>query len=117
MGNTAYDSFFGQMVVAVQGRNDLAVIHPLSFTVTGRIPTPGCDHPHGQALDVTDQGMFVGREANATMVTVDLVNRNVVDHHGVGETPEVLAYDPVQGVSMSPPKAAGSASSITTTDI
>jgi DNA-binding beta-propeller fold protein YncE len=97
VGNIVYDSFLGQMVVAVQGRNDLAVVDPLSFTVTGRIPTPGCDHPHGQALDVTNRVMFVGCEANATMVTVDLANRNVIDHHGVGETPDVLAYDPGAG--------------------
>ena len=89
-----YDTFLDQMVVAVQGRNDLAVVDPVSFTVTERIPTPGCDHPHGQALDVTDQVMFVGCEANATMVTIDLANRNVIDHHAVGETPDVLAYDP-----------------------
>ena len=94
VGNVVYDSFLDQMVVAVQGRNDLAVIDPVSFTVTERIPTPGCDHPHGQALDDTDQVMFVGCEANATMVTVDLANRNVIDHHDVGETPDVLAYDP-----------------------
>ena len=93
VGNVVYDTFLDQMVVAVQGRNDLAVVDPVSFTVTERIPTPGCDHPHGQALDVTDQVMFVGCEANATMVTVDLANRNVIDHHGVGETPDVLAYD------------------------
>ena len=94
VGNVVYDPPTDRMVVAVQGRNDLAVIDPVSFTVTERIPTPGCDHPHGQALDVTDQVMFVGCEANATMVTVDLANRNVIDHHGVGETPDVLAYDP-----------------------
>jgi YVTN family beta-propeller protein len=94
VGNVVYDTSLDQMVVAVQGRNDLAVIDPVSFTVTERIPTPGCDHPHGQALDATDQVMFVGCEANATMVTVDLANRNVIDHHGVGETPDVLAYDP-----------------------
>jgi DNA-binding beta-propeller fold protein YncE len=94
VGNVVYDTPLDQMVVAVQGRNDLAVIDPVSFTVTERIPTPGCDHPHGQALDVTDQVMFVGCEANATMVTVDVANRNVIDHHGVGETPDVLAYDP-----------------------
>jgi DNA-binding beta-propeller fold protein YncE len=93
VGNVVYDSFLDQMVVAVQGRNDLAFIDPASFAVTERIPTPGCDHPHGQALDLADQVMFVGCEANATMVTVDLVNRNVIDHHGVGETPDVLAYD------------------------
>ncbi len=94
VGNVVYDTFLDQMVVALQGRNDLAVIDPVSFTVTERIPTPGCDHPHGQALDPTDQVMFVGCEANATIVTVDLANRNVIDHHGVGETPDVLAYDP-----------------------
>src|SRR5262245_62971387 len=41
--------------------------------------------------------MFVGCEANATMVTVDLTGRAVIDHHGVGETPDVLAYDPGAG--------------------
>ena len=57
-------------------------------------PRPAATIPHGQALDATDQVMFVGCESNATMVTVDLINRNVIDHHGVGETPDVLAYDP-----------------------
>ena len=94
VGNIVYDSFLDQMVVAVQGRNDLAFINPVSFAVTERIPTPGCDHPHGQALDLTEQVMFIGCEANATIVTLDLANRNVIDHHGVGEAPDVLAYDP-----------------------
>jgi DNA-binding beta-propeller fold protein YncE len=93
VGNVVYDSFLDQMVVAVQGRNDLAFIDPVSFAVTERVPTPGCDHPHGQALDLAEQVMFVGCEANATMLTVDLVNRNVIDHHAVGEMPDVLAYD------------------------
>jgi DNA-binding beta-propeller fold protein YncE len=94
VGNVVFDTFLDQMVVAVQGRNDLAVIDPVTFVVTERIPTPGCDRPHGQALDGTDRVMFVGCEANATMVTVDLGNRNVIDHHEVGQTPDVLAYDP-----------------------
>jgi DNA-binding beta-propeller fold protein YncE len=93
VGNVVYDSFTDQMVVAVQGSNDLAVIDPVSFAVTRRIPTPGCDHPHGQALDLAEQVMFVGCEANAMMVTVDITSGNVVDRHGVGETPDVLAYD------------------------
>jgi hypothetical protein len=37
--------------------------YPVSSTVTERIPTPGCEHPHGQALNVADQMMFVGCEA------------------------------------------------------
>src|SRR5215212_326250 len=94
VGNVVYNRFLDQMVVAVQGRNDLAVIDPVSFAVTEHIPTPGCDHPHGQALDITDQIMFVGCEANATMITVDLADQNVIDRQKVGETPDVLAYDP-----------------------
>jgi DNA-binding beta-propeller fold protein YncE len=93
VGNVVYDSFLDQMVVAVQGRGDLAFVDPVKFTVTERIPTPGCDRPHGQALDLTDQVMFVGCEANATLVTVDLANRTVIDHQHVGDTPDVLAYD------------------------
>ena len=97
VGNVVYDSFLDQMVVAVQGRNELAVIDPTSYIVTQRISTSDCDHPHGQALDVTNQVMFVGCEGNATMVTVDLSKRAVVDRHEVGETPDVLAYDPGAG--------------------
>jgi DNA-binding beta-propeller fold protein YncE len=93
VGNVVYDSFLDQMVVAVQGRGDLAFVDPVKFTVTERIPTPGCDRPHGQALDLAEQVMFVGCEANATLVTVDLANRRVIDHQQVGDTPDVLAYD------------------------
>jgi DNA-binding beta-propeller fold protein YncE len=93
VGNVVYDSFLDQMVVAVQGRADLAFIDPVKFTVTERIPTPGCDSPHGQALDLADHVMFVGCEANATLVTVDLANRTVIDHQQVGDTPDVPAYD------------------------
>jgi DNA-binding beta-propeller fold protein YncE len=93
VGNVVYDSFLDQMVVAVQGRGDLAFVDPVKFAVTERIPAPGCDRPHGQALDLADQVMFVGCEANATLVTVDLANRTVIDHQQVGDTPDVLAYD------------------------
>ena len=94
VGNVVYDPTADRMVVAVQGRDDLAVIHPGTFAVTQRIPTPGCKNPHGQALDIAGRVMFVGCESNATMVTVDLVGRRVIDHDGVGETPDVLVYDP-----------------------
>lgn len=94
VGNIVYDSATDRMVVAVQGRNDLALIDPANFAVTQRIATSGCDHPHGEALDMTDQVMFVGCEANAAIVTVDLTKREIIDDRGVGESPDVLAYDP-----------------------
>jgi DNA-binding beta-propeller fold protein YncE len=94
VGNVVYDPSTDRMVVAVQGRGELAVIDPVSSIVTERIQTPDCESPHGQALDVVGRVMFVGCEGNATMVTVDLAGRRVVDHDSVGETPDVLVYDP-----------------------
>jgi DNA-binding beta-propeller fold protein YncE len=95
VGNVVYDPTPDRMVVAVQGRGDLAVIDPVSFAVTDRIPTAGCDYPHGQALDNDAQVMFVGCEGNATMVSIDLPGRAMIDHQSVGESPDVLAYDAV----------------------
>ena len=82
-----------RMVVAVQGRADLALIDPVKLTVTERIPTLGCSGPHGEALDATEQVMFVACEGNARMVTVDLSRQAVVDDRGVGESPDVVAHD------------------------
>jgi len=93
VGNVVYDPTADRMVVAVQGRGELAVIDPASVAVTDRIPTPGCDHPHGQTLDTAAQVMFVGCEHNAMMVTVDLAGRTVIDHQRVGEYPDALVYD------------------------
>ncbi|MGW4772566.1 YncE family protein [Nocardia sp. NPDC004278] len=93
VGNVVYDPAIDQMVVAVQGRGDVAVVDPTSLAVGERIPTPGCAGPHGQALDATDQLMFVGCEDNATMVTVDLAGHRVTDHNSVGERPDVMVYD------------------------
>lgn len=58
VGNIVYDSTADRMIVAVQGRNDLAVIDPVNFSVTERVPTLGCDHPHGcsEAFRVTTWG-------------------------------------------------------------
>jgi DNA-binding beta-propeller fold protein YncE len=93
VGNVVYDPTTDRMVVAVQGRGDLAVIDPASFAVTDRIPTAGCDHPHGQTLDTAAQVMFVGCARNATMISVDLPGRTVIDHQSVGKSPDVLVYD------------------------
>jgi hypothetical protein len=94
VGNVVYDPSIDRMVVAVQGRGELAVIDPASHAVTDRISTPRCEHPHGQVLDDAAQVMFVGCEGNAALLTVDLTDRTVVDHLRVGDGPDVLAYDP-----------------------
>jgi len=92
-GNVAYDPTSDRMLVAVQGRGDLAVIDPATLAVTRRVPLPGCDHDHGLALDPAAQLAFVACDANATLLTVDLTSGLVTGTALVGDTPDVLAYD------------------------
>jgi DNA-binding beta-propeller fold protein YncE len=93
-GNVVYDPATDRMLVAVQGRGDLAVIDPATLTVTTRIALPGCDHPHGLALDPAAGVAFVGCDGNATVQSVDVASGQVTSDSPVGDGPDVLAYDP-----------------------
>jgi DNA-binding beta-propeller fold protein YncE len=93
VGNVAYDADTGRMLVAVQGNNDLAVIDPAALTTVRTAMLPGCEDPHGLAIDSADRLAFVACEKNATLVTVDENTWGVVGTDAVGEDPDVLAYD------------------------
>ena len=92
-GNVAYDTGTDQMLVAVQGRGDLAVVDPAAMTVSRRIALPGCDHPHGLALDPAAGAAFVACDGNATLLSVDITTGRVSGTNPVGDGPDVLAYD------------------------
>jgi DNA-binding beta-propeller fold protein YncE len=94
VGNVGYDQVSDRMLVAVQGRNDLAVIDPAGLTVTQRVALPGCQHPHGLNVDTPDRLVFVACDQNATLLTVDQTSWNSLGTNPVGEDPDVLAYDP-----------------------
>jgi DNA-binding beta-propeller fold protein YncE len=93
VGNVGYDPALDQMLVAVQGRGDLAVIDPVTLAVSRRIGLPGCDHPHGLALGPAVGAAFVGCDANSALVSVDIAHGRVTGSNPVGEGPDVLAYD------------------------
>lgn len=93
VGNVAYDPIGDQMLVAVQGNNELATIDPATLTVATRTPLPGCDHPHGLTLDPDKRLAFVACDGNATLLTVDLTTRQITGTNPVGQQPDVLAYD------------------------
>jgi DNA-binding beta-propeller fold protein YncE len=94
VGNVGYDQDSDRMLVAVQGRNDLAVIDPAAFTLTQRVALPGCQHPHGLSVDGPDRLVFVACDQNATLLTVDQTKWTVTATDPVGDDPDVLAYDP-----------------------
>jgi DNA-binding beta-propeller fold protein YncE len=93
VGNVAYDPAGDRMLVAVQGRNELASIDPTTLAVTARTALPGCDHSHGLALDPDARLAFVACDANAVLLTVDLNTQQVTAANPVGPEPDVLAYD------------------------
>jgi hypothetical protein len=94
VGNVHYDPVARRIVAAVQSRGELAVIDPASDAVVGRIAVPGCDTPHGFLVLAAERRAFVSCEGNGRLMTVDLSARKVVATDGVGDEPDVLAYDP-----------------------
>ena len=92
-GNSVYDPSTKHVLVNVQDRGHIAVIDPTTDTIVDTIDTPGCDANHGLYVDSEHQLGFVACEGNATLLTIDLRTGQLVDSRGVGDTPDVLAYD------------------------
>lgn len=93
-GNTHYDSVSHCILVAVQTRDQLVAIDPVSEAIVARYDLPGSDAPHGFTLDQEGRLAFVSSENNATLQVVDLRTMRVVDQHATGPSPDVLAWDP-----------------------
>ena len=94
-GNTVYDPGSRCIVVAVQSRNALYVIDPVTERILGRFELPAAARPHGIALDVERRLAFVANQGNARLLVVDLRTMKVRAQLPVGGEPDVLAFDPV----------------------
>jgi len=94
-GNTQFDPGSGCILVAVQDRTQLVSVDPVSLKVVGRYDLgSGCTGPHGFTLDPTARLAFVSCEDNAKLLVVDLTTMHVEATHDVGDSPDVLAFDP-----------------------
>ncbi len=92
-GNVQYDSGSRRILVAVQTRDDLAIVDPRVERVTRRLALPGCRHPHGLLVDAPHRLAFIACDANATLLTLDLGRLEVTGKATVGGSPDVLAFD------------------------
>jgi DNA-binding beta-propeller fold protein YncE len=92
-GNVQYDAVSGRILVAVQGRNELAVIDPKTMRVIRRVALAGCDHSHGLLVDAPHRLAFVACDRNARLLTLDLRQMRVTGSATVGGSPDVLAFD------------------------
>jgi DNA-binding beta-propeller fold protein YncE len=92
-GNTHYDSVSHCILVAVQTRNQMVAIDPVTEKIVQRYDLPGSDHPHGFTIDEADRLAFISCEGNATLIVVDLRTMKPVQRFRVADDPDVLAWD------------------------
>ena len=92
-GNVQYDSGARRVLVAVQSRNDVAVVDPRSQHVSRRMALPGCRHPHSLLIDAPRRLAFVACDGNAILLTLDLRQIEIIGKATVGGSPDVLAFD------------------------
>ena len=83
------------MLVAVQGRNELAVIDPATRSVIRWVPLPGCSDGHGLALDGRARLAFVACDISSALLAVDMNTWRVTGTANVGVEPDVVAFDPL----------------------
>jgi DNA-binding beta-propeller fold protein YncE len=93
-GNSHYDSVSHCILVAVQTRNQLAAIDPVSERIVQRYALPGSDHPHGFTLDEPGRLAFVTGEGNGLLQVVDLRTMKILQTLKVPDDPDVLEWDP-----------------------
>ncbi|MES1258999.1 MAG: YncE family protein, partial [Gemmatimonadota bacterium] len=94
-GNTHYDSVSRCILVAVQTRNQVVAVDPVTEKIVQRYDLPGSDHPHGFTIDEPGRLAFITGEANTALQVLDLRTMKVVQTLTVGADPDVLAWDPV----------------------
>lgn len=93
-GNTHYDSVSHCIFVAVQTKNQMVAIDPISEKIVQRYNLPGSDHPHGFTIDEADRLAFISCEGNAALIVLDLRTMKPVQQVKTADDPDVLAWDP-----------------------
>jgi DNA-binding beta-propeller fold protein YncE len=92
-GNVQYDAGGRRVLVNDQAHTTLVVVDPRKLRVVRRVRLPGCKGNHGLLVDSARRLAFVACDRNATLLTLDLKGMRPVGHAGIGDSPDVLAFD------------------------
>ncbi len=92
-GNTQYDSVSHCILVAVQTKNQMVAIDPVSERIVQRYALPGSDGPHGFTFDEEGRLAFITSEGNAVLQVVDLRSMKTIQTLKLPDGPDVLAWD------------------------
>ncbi len=82
------------ILVAVQTKNQMGAVDPVSEKIVQRYDLSGSDHPHGVTIDEPDRLAFISCEGNGALIVVDLRSMKPVQRLKVPDDPDVLAWDP-----------------------
>jgi DNA-binding beta-propeller fold protein YncE len=82
----------GTIYAAGEGNGDVLKIDARTNKVVARWATPGCDKPHGLALDKTGKRVFMGC-LNSTMMVVDTATGRIVARLPIGLGSDAVAFD------------------------
>ncbi|HEX5181558.1 MAG TPA: DUF5074 domain-containing protein [Allosphingosinicella sp.] len=83
----------GNIYVAGVEKGDLVRVDARANRVVAHWPAPGCERPHGLAVDKAARRAFLGC-ANAVMVVMDIDSGRVVATLPIGRGNDAVAFDP-----------------------
>jgi DNA-binding beta-propeller fold protein YncE len=92
-GNTHYDSLSHCILVAVQTKNQIVAIDPVSERIVRRYDLAGSDGPHGFAVDEDGRLAFITSEGNGVLQVVDLRTMKPIQTLKVPDGPDVVVWD------------------------
>jgi len=91
-GNTHYDAPSDCIVVAVQTKNEMVAIDPVTDRIVQRYAVP-CDHPHGFLIDEAHRLAFVTCEGDSRLLILNLRAMKTIASFKIPAEPDVLAFD------------------------
>jgi DNA-binding beta-propeller fold protein YncE len=83
----------GMIYVAGEEKGDIVAIDARTNGVIAHWPVPGCDSPHGLAMDKAGRRLFMGC-VNSVMMVVDAKSGHVVATLPIGRGSDAIAFDP-----------------------